>query len=86
MVCLSYTTLTILLFLYMPHDFDQERNMKLFLCTFEQLSVLKLTFIKVKSFASVKPKNVRHNTDNCLAARLAHSVFAILESLCISKS
>ena len=76
MACLSYTTLMIL-FIFMDHDFDQARNMKLLLCTFEQLSGLTINF-KVKSFASVKPKNVRHSTHNCLATRLAHSLFCYL--------
>jgi len=35
------------------------------------------TNFEVKSFPSVKPKYMRHNTHNCLATWLAHSLFVI---------
>lgn len=36
--------------IFMDHEFDQARNMKLLLCTFEQLSGLKINFHKRETF------------------------------------
>ena len=43
--------------LFMDHNFDQAKNLKLILCAFEQLSGLKINFHKSKLFCFGEAKN-----------------------------
>ena len=54
--------------LFLDHDIEQAMNMKLLLCTFEQLSGLKINFYKVRSSALGKPRIMRYNTQLFLDA------------------
>jgi hypothetical protein len=70
----------------MGHDIDKAKNMKLLLSAFEQLSGLKSTSIKVKSFVLVKPRSMNYSMNNYLDARNDHSCLIIYEFLCIIES
>jgi hypothetical protein len=61
---LQYVDDTIIL---MDHNIEQARNIKLLLCVFEQLSVLKINFHKSDFFVMEMQKNVRSNIMNSLA-------------------
>ena len=54
--------------LFMEHDMAKARNMKLILCLFEQLSGLKINFIRVRCSVLGRPKTRNILTDNCLDA------------------
>ena len=43
--------------IFLDHDIDKAKNIKLLLCVFEQLSGLKKTSTKVRYFALVKQNN-----------------------------
>ena len=51
--------------LFMEHDMAKARNMKLILCLFEQLSGLKINFIRARCSALGRPKTRNTITDNC---------------------
>ena len=52
--------------IFMEHDLAKARNMKLVLCLFEQLTRLKITFIKVSCSALVEPRRNKRLIGNCL--------------------
>ena len=56
--------------LFMDHDIEKATNMKMLLCAFEQLSVLKLTFTRVKYFVLDKIKSWNNSTQNYLVVNL----------------
>jgi hypothetical protein len=60
-----------ILFIY--HDLDQAKNMKLLLCVFEQLSWLKINFHKCEIFCYGEAKHYeQYSTLVCLDAAKAH--------------
>jgi GMP synthase PP-ATPase subunit len=59
--------------LFIDHNFEQARNMKLLLSAFEQLSDLKLISIKAKSSVLGKLKSMNHNMNNYLGVKKVHS-------------
>ena len=48
--------------IFLDHGIQQPMNMKLLLCTFEQLSGLKINFHKSKIFCFARPRIVRCST------------------------
>jgi hypothetical protein len=59
--------------LFIEHDIDKVKNMKLLLIAFEQLSGLKLNFQKVKSFVLVRPRIMNCSTNNYLDVKKDHT-------------
>ena len=58
--------------IFMEHDLAKARNMKLVLCLFEQLTRLKITFIKVSCSALVEPRRNKRLIGNCLDVNWGH--------------
>ena len=69
--------------LFMDHDLEKARNMKLLLCAFEQVSGLKIIIIRVNCSVSEMPKTTLINTSNFLAVSLVIFQFSIWEFLYI---
>jgi hypothetical protein len=63
--------------IFMDHDIEQAKNMKVLLCMFEQLSDFKINFLRVKSSASDKQGNTSTYTQHCLGSKLAHFPYDI---------
>jgi hypothetical protein len=63
---LQYTDDTIL---FMEHNLEQAKNMKLFLCAFKQLFGLKINFHKSELFCYGEEENLNSNTDKYLDVR-----------------
>jgi hypothetical protein len=57
--CLSILQYTDEAILFMDHNFEQVKNMKLLLCAFEQPSDLKINFYKSELFYYVEAKNLK---------------------------
>jgi hypothetical protein len=68
--------------LFMDHNLDQERNMKLLLSFFNSYLVLRLTSIKVKSSTLGKLRMMNCNMRNFLDVRETHTPLNIWEFLC----
>jgi hypothetical protein len=58
--------------LFLEHDLEKARNMKLLLSTFKQMSDLKINFHKHDFFASDRPKSM-NQMNNYLDVRKDHS-------------
>jgi GTP cyclohydrolase II len=58
----------------MEHNIEQAKNMKLLLSAFEQLSGLKLIFIKVKSSVLGKTRITNRNMNNYLDVKKDHTL------------
>jgi hypothetical protein len=67
---LQYANDTIL---FMEHDIDKAKNMKLLLSAFEQLSGLKINFHKSEIFFLTRPRIMNYSMNNYLYARKDHS-------------
>jgi hypothetical protein len=80
---LQYANDTIL---FMDHNLEKARNMKPRLCAFEELSGLKITSIKVKSFVSGRPMIMNRNMNNNLDVRKDCFLLNIWEFRCITES
>ena len=72
--------------LFMENDMAKARNMKLILCLLEQLSGLKINFIRASCFALGRPKMRNTNTDNCLVASQVpyHSITWVYRSITVN--
>jgi hypothetical protein len=66
---LQYADTTIL---FMEHDFEKARKLKLILSAFEQLSGLKLTSIRASCYVLVRPKTRSMLMPICLVVGRAH--------------
>ena len=66
MVYLSYNICRCIV-LFLDHDIEQAKNMKLLLCTFEQISSLKINFHNTKIFFSLMQKIVNISIHTYLA-------------------
>ena len=64
--------------LFLEHDIEQAMNIKLLLCTFEQLLGLKINFYKVRSSALGKPRIMRYNTQLFFGCKLGAYPFRYL--------
>jgi hypothetical protein len=73
-----------IIFLY--HDLERARNLKVLLCTFEQLSALKLTITRVKYFVTVRLRRSRRSNPVFLDVNVVHIHLNTLESQCIIKN
>jgi hypothetical protein len=63
--------------LFMDNNLEKARNMKLLLSAFEELSGLKITSIKVKSFVSGRSMIMNRNKNNYLDVRKDHFLLNI---------
>jgi hypothetical protein len=64
--------------LFMEHDLDQEANMKLLLCAFEQLSELKINFHKSELFCYGEAKQMEGHYTNLFGCGLGQYPFRYL--------
>jgi hypothetical protein len=69
--------------IFMEHDVDNPRNMKLILCIFEQLPELQINFHKSDFVVVVDPKRWRISTENYLGVNLGLSQLDTWKSLFI---
>jgi hypothetical protein len=64
--------------LFLDHDIEQARNMKLLLCTFEQLSGLKINFYKSDFFCFDEAKNSEEVYSHLFGCKLGTYPFRYL--------
>ena len=62
----------------MDHDIEQAKNMKLFLCTFEQLSGLKINFHKSEIFCFVQAKECEYQYSQLFGCKVGSYPFQYL--------
>jgi hypothetical protein len=79
---LEYANDTIL---FMDHNFDQARNMKLLLTAFEQMSGLKINFHKNDFFCIGKQKIMNYNMSNYLDAKMIIPIQIFRNSYALQK-
>lgn len=72
--------------IFMEHDMEKAKNMKLILCLFEQLSCLKINFHKRELFSLGKPKRRRISISSSLVVILAPSVSVPWDSDALSEA
>jgi hypothetical protein len=71
--------------LFMDHDLEKARNLKLILAAFEQLSGLKINSIKVNCFVSAMLKTMHQFMRSCLVVGKANFLFDFGGSDSLSK-
>jgi hypothetical protein len=71
--------------LFMEHNIDKAKNMKLLLSAFEQLSGLKISFHKSEIFHFGYERIMNCSTNNYLDVKKDHTHLNIYEFLCVTE-